>query len=792
MTIFSVDYMLSGDCQSLNTGAVSLVISGDAPDYRIEFLSPVLPTIYLTNYDIDYTITGLSGGSYVIVVKDSSLYTNSATTSILSAFTFSVNISSGTCVSIDDIIHTTCGDFNGSITASTPYYWSYPPTFELYDINGNLIETKSNSIPTVVFDNLEPGIYYVVVSDDGGGCSGRSESVIIKDSTEINFDFYIVNNSGCYGNLGKIYITGLTGTPPFTYLWSNGETTDHITGLTAGIYSVQVTDALGCTIFPKFATVTNADPLAIIDTIIEPPGCNGELGNVTLVISGGTPPYNFSGSNNVTQLVFTNTYTFTNLQAVNYQFLVTDAGLCNATTSVSLFPQNSFVFSSLNITNSNCNGFGGQVDIFLLGAGIFTYTITNGFTITRTLTAGNSATFQDLPTGTYQLIITHDVPGGCTYNGSFTITNTPPFEVFPFPTGTTCNRNNGSVEVQIVGSGQTPYTVAVTGVPSITNLYLSSTTIYNLAPGSYVVTVTDSNGCVNREDFYISPSVNLDFIVVYNQGNLYLNILQGTPPFTVQWGAPYQSETGFTIYNVTSGNYSVTVTDSSGCVRVRDQQVEGLNVQTGQTTVSLCQNVFSPGVMGRRTISKMFFEGYKDLIQNETNCRLTFANFYVDVTVSGETKSEMFYSGNSFNLPTNLDTLYANSVISLLESFYGIGDITYDPTNNIITIETDCDLPYNLLSNAQILIDLRIDYEIQCDYCSFLFINCCDSNDTINVGILYDNFSIGDVIKVYDSCYYYTGNSGTGVAGINRQYPDYLNVPNPCESCKQSFLTPPC
>lgn len=782
MAIFDVQYSLSGDCSLLNNGAVSLTISGDAPDYRIEFLDPQLPTIFLNNYDIDYTIFGLSAGTYVLSVKDSSIINSQ---NPQSAYTFSVNISSGTCVTITDVQHTTCGAKNGSITVSTPFSYNLPPVFELYDISGELLKsiTNSNDPPEVTFFNLSPGIYYVV-TDDGGGCSGRSESVLIKESTQINFDFYIINNSACYGNLGKIYITGLTGTPPFTYQWSNGETTPYITGLTAGIYSVQVTDGLGCTIFPKFGVVGNAGQLDIINVTTQNPDCQNGLGSISLTISGGSAPYNFSGSNGVSQLVFTDNYTFTNLAGGNYSFLVTDAGLCTTTTSINLLPANSFVFQGVNITNSNCNGFGGEIVVYLLGSGTFTYILTDSNGSSQTLNAGNSATFQNLKSGTYTLEIIHNVPEGCRYVGEYTITNQVPFDVFAYPSDTTCNRANGSVEIEIVGSGQSPYTIEITGRPSLNNIFSPNTTVSGLLPGNYNVRVVDDNGCINGTTFSIQPSNNVDFVVLYQNGSLYLNIIQGTPPFTIQWGSPYQNETGLVINDVLSGNYSVTVTDSLGCVLTRVQEVEGVNFITGETTVNVCNSLFSPGEFKKRTIKSLFFEGYTELIQNEVNCRINNAEFISEVIVSGEVKTEIFYTADTLNLPANLDELWVESIVRLLETFYGIGDVDVDILSNQITINTDCEIEFDILNGAQVVINLKINYDISCDYCSFIFENCCDPNDTIDVGVLYDNFDIGDTIVLNSNCYFYTGQNSTNSPIFNKDYPDYFNIPDPCGKCR--------
>ena len=233
----NVGISITGDCSNTNSGVFSVDIYGTAPDYSIQWINPALGTIALGSGVTGYTATTLSAGTYTFNVLDSC---SSPSQTVLPV---NVNISSGTCVSITGQQNTTCNFDNGALTAQTSSFYG-SADFYLYNTLTGFITSATTGVNTFVIPPiLSPGIYYVV-ADDGGGCTGMSETVIIKSSSSLSWGFYVVEDSGCNSvESGKIYVTGLTGNPPFTYLWSNGETDDFITGLTNGTYSVTITDS---------------------------------------------------------------------------------------------------------------------------------------------------------------------------------------------------------------------------------------------------------------------------------------------------------------------------------------------------------------------------------------------------------------------------------------------------------------------------------------------------------------------------------------------------------------------
>ena len=147
---------------------------------------------------------------------------------------------------------------------------SLPYSIELYR-NGVLSQTVEAPFQSYLFSDLTTGIYYAFCNRLGGA-TAQTESVVIKESTELDFDFMIVPESRCISGYGVLTVSGLTGVSPYTYLWSDGQTTIAATGLTQGTYGVTVTDANGCET-TKNATVPLSDVLGIVSSTPSQASC---------------------------------------------------------------------------------------------------------------------------------------------------------------------------------------------------------------------------------------------------------------------------------------------------------------------------------------------------------------------------------------------------------------------------------------------------------------------------------------------------------------------------------------
>jgi hypothetical protein len=237
--------------------------------------------------------------------------------------------------------------------------------------------------------------------------------------------------------MGKIFITGLTGNPPYTYLWNTGQVTDSVTGLTSGLYGVTVTDSTNCSV-TKSATVNDVDVIGVGGFTSTPPSCFSSDGTITITITGGTGPYYYSGSNGTTVISFNQSYTFTGLGVGSFSVLVTDAAFCSTTASTTLSIPNSIGSVTLTTTNSLCSYDNGTITVNITGTNFpYTYSIIDSLGNLTTVTTNTTTyTFTSLETGTYTVLV--DNSGSCLFSDVVTINNTNSFEITGITNNTTC------------------------------------------------------------------------------------------------------------------------------------------------------------------------------------------------------------------------------------------------------------------------------------------------------------------------------------------------------------------
>ena len=704
---------ITGDCSNLNVGSFGISINGTAPGYTIQWVSPNTDTIILGEGITGYTATNLSAGTYTFSIIDSCLDPGNTIITPINIY-----ISSGVCTSITSVNNTVCGLDNGSLTATTQYDYGNNKYYLYHNTLGYITSaTTTNTIspPGAVFSTLTAGTYYVVATD-GGGCSGVTSSAIIQDSTTLDFGIYVVNDAGCNVNSGKLFVTGLTGNPPYTYLWSNGDTTDSIEDLVNGDYNVSVSDRTGCVV-NKLATVLRVPTVGQAGVFVKQPACFGNNGELTLVVSGGTAPYYFSGSNGTVNVQFDNVYVFENLPAGIFSYYVQDAGLCNFIGSVALTTPLAFNIISVNTQNSQCNNSSGRISpLVSSGTPPYTFKLTspNGSanSVTTTLT---NYDFTGLGSGVYTLSILDK--GGCEYISTYEIINEVLFTVNYDITGTTCGNSNGIVNVTIDG-GTGPFLYELGGQSVNSNLF--SATFQNLTDGPYTLSVTDTSvTCKQSTSLYVLDSVGVDFTVNTqnssggNNGWIQIFITSGQPPFTYNWSSNVGSQTGQLVSNLSAGTYTIKVTDNNGCVKERAVNLQGVNCSVAYEVYNFSsENFTNTGELIKKGPHQMLTEGYYDLTVDEENCILNQAIFDANVVVNGVTAATSFYTGTTLDEYPS-DNLWGTTVRNLLLTFDGIGNVTINNSTNKITIVTDCDSEVSLL-DADILIYMVINYDVSC------------------------------------------------------------------------------
>lgn len=706
------DYIVSvtGDCSNTASGIISVLTSGGTPPYTVEWYDPSLPPAD-TLIDTPSIRTNLLSGTYALRLNDSTLPLNNQ-------FYINVPVSSGVCCSVVSVQGTTCGLNNGSVTGTSTSLYS-STNFSIFDDNDLFVNSATTNQANIVFNSLTAGTYYMVAYDLGG-CSGRSQSFIIQDSTPLSFGLYVVPNSTC-ANLpnGKIFVTGQTGTPPFTYLWSNGATTQSITGLTQGDYSVQVTDYYGC-VASQSAILELVPPVGLGIFTATQPTCFASDGSVTLTVTGGTAPFYYSASTGNILVSYSRTYTLTGLSSGDYSFLVTDAGLCNFVAGTTIQSPLGIASVTVSTQNSTCSSSDGSIIVTVVG-GVTPYTYTliypdaTQYTVSSTQT---SQLFSNLSAGVYTVVVQDN--SGCSYMQEVIILTENKFTITATPTSTTCGQNNGQIYITSTESASKPINYSVDGIYNVINSGLSAVTINNLTSGFHTVTVTDNSGCVQTQNVFILSSQPLNYSLYSTScgsgqnGTLTAFISSGIPPFSFQWsdnvlGNPQQIQ----VTGLTAGTYSLMIVDSTGCSQKRTTTIDCNTNYAAYETYVMGAEVFTIESPVKYGLLQMLNEGFSDLTSGNTNCSLVSATFTVKVSVTpaGYNANSTFYTSTNLNEPP-ADNLYYDTVKNLLLSIPGIGGVTINELSNQITIQT---LGSNTsLNGEEIKIELVIVYDIMC------------------------------------------------------------------------------
>ena len=261
------------------------------------------------------------------------------------------------------------------------------------------------------------------------GCT-KSISATITQPAAITITSTMVPVSCNGGNNGSIDITVAGGTPGFTFQWSNGQSTEDISNLPAGMYSVTVTDANGCT---KTHTKSVTQPSAIALSLAIDIACDG-LTDINLSVTGGTtcglPAYTYQWSNGETSQDLSDVPS-----CETYAVTVTDCNGCVKTTSMNIPCVTPIALSTI-VEPASCNGVcDGSIDLSVTGGfGGYTYLWTPGNQTTQDLS--------DVCSGIYTAKVTDS--HGCIKFITVVVSQPTDFRVNTSSAPATCGANNGS------------------------------------------------------------------------------------------------------------------------------------------------------------------------------------------------------------------------------------------------------------------------------------------------------------------------------------------------------------
>jgi len=498
-------------CNNGNNGSIDLTVNGGTAPYSYQWSNG------FTGQDPQ----GLLATSFSVTVTDANSCSTSGNWTVNQPANLTITTSTtiATCVAN--------GSANVSVSGGTApysYQWS----------NG----ASTSSI------NAPAGMYTVIVTD-ANGCQ-------ISGATTIGTPVPVTatgsaNSLSCFGsNNGSINLT-VNGSSPFSYAWTNGATTQNLTGLSAGSYSVTVTASNGCTTTQSF--VINQPSILGATTSTTHALCYNGTGIVTAIASGGTMPYTYTWSNGAT------TMSASALAGV-HTVTVTDANGCIAQASTIVTQPSQLLSLISSQTNIACAGNNnGSATVSVIG-GTAPYSLlwSNG---------AQTQTAFGLSAGNYTVTVTD--ANGCSTTNTATITTAGSALYGSMTSNPSCgNSNNGSITTSVSG-GQQPYSYQWSNGAN-------SPSISGLAPGNYSVTITDANGCQWQGSQQITGSpgiiINLNNQVLCENNNNLINasFTGGTWPYQFIWTTP--SGQIFTTYNINpieQGVYQLTIIDAFGC-----------------------------------------------------------------------------------------------------------------------------------------------------------------------------------------------------------------------------------
>ncbi len=445
-------------CPSSSDGAIEIGINGGTPPYS-----------YLwSNGAASEDIYNLTAGFYTLTVTDSD--------AAMASFSFQLMDPDMMELTVVCTNETAENLENG--TAEVQVSGGVGP----YDFQWS----NGSNLQFIIY--LSPDDYCVTVTDDNG-CVANACCTVNTSNCNITTN---INDIGitCNGAAdGILMVEVQNAIPPLTYAWSSGGTSDTENNISAGTYTVTVTDALGCqSISSKI--VSEPDPLVI--SITNPPellSCNVSEVTVDFLVEGGTPPY---------------TYESNPIFSVSgiYTIQVEDSQNCTAQVMVEIMEENHFLTVNSAAFTTDC--FGENVilsDIDINGSHPpFVYIWTTN------------------DNGLVDLMVIDEL--GCTATfGPFTLTVLEIPNVTATITNLTSAGNDGAIDLNITG-GTMPYTF-------VWDNGAMTKDIMNLEAGDYSVTITDANGCQQNYTYTIDVYTSIENVELVYQIELFPNPSQG-------------------------------------------------------------------------------------------------------------------------------------------------------------------------------------------------------------------------------------------------------------------------
>lgn len=420
-------------------------------------------------------------------------------------------------------------------------------------IRGNPSYSWSNGQNTRIINNLRGGFYAVTITE--GSCETVVDSIFVPEPDSLKL-FSQNSEPACFdASDGSVSIEVFGGRPNYSYNWSQGSITPNINGLSAGDYSVTVTDNNNCTLVETIPLAAPA-PLSIQQNSIENVTCTGlQNGSISITANGGQPPYKYAWSNGQ------QTARSQQLAPGIYTLTLSDFNGCSTTRSFQIVEPSPLNIDIAEVIQPSCVGdTSGSIQLRATGGSPdYEFLWDDGTT---------GAIRTQLGIGSYQAVAfdsnlcvsdTISIDLSAVSNLNFQVSRVDP----------TCNgRSDGQITIQAMGIQPFKYQWS-TGD--------SNATVQDLRAGAYELTLTDGAGCLTDTTIVLSnadQAINALFNIIEprcantDDGLINVNILEAqNQPLSYQWNdGPLIRDR----QNITAGAYQVTITDRIGCRLVSD------------------------------------------------------------------------------------------------------------------------------------------------------------------------------------------------------------------------------
>jgi gliding motility-associated-like protein len=409
--------------------------------------------------------------------------------------------------------------------------------------------------PTAADVSTLPYCFTVTVTDDNCPLNGTQTYSFCITVTGFNVNATSTPAScGLTNGTTSVSVSG--GNAPYTYAWSSGQTTANVNGISAGVYTVNVSDAAGCMMTDSVTVQQGAAPANVQMSTTAVSCFGGNNGSANATVTGGQAPYTYLWSNG------TNGTSISNVTSGNYTLTVTTANGCVTQGTVNVAQPSAPLTVNIATNSVTCNGGNNGSATAIPSGGTAPYSYS-----WNTTPLQSTATANGLIAGLYHLTVND--ANNCSISTNVNILQPQAITLTQLnTTPVSCyGGTNGSASIQCNGgTGALSYSWNTTPV-------ITTSGANNLAAGNYNVIVTDANGCSNTFPVNITQPTPLQVNITsstnvscFNQNNGTANASAngGNGNYTWHWNSmPQQYASNAT--GLDGGTYTVTVYDANNC-----------------------------------------------------------------------------------------------------------------------------------------------------------------------------------------------------------------------------------